>query len=298
MIFEGWISMKFGAQRVYWCNNWSGIGEYAYYANKIKKLGFDILEIAVGDLLKMSDAEIDYLKTLSKDLQLEINSNIGPPKKYDVASSDADVRSAGIEFLTSLMEKMDRIDSRDLIGVMYTYWPNDYSDLDKPAIWARGVESIKTLGKVAQNLGIVLGLEVVNRFETPVLNTAEEAVRFCKEVDNPNVKILLDTFHMNIEEDNLCDAIRTAGSLLVGMHVGEGNRKVPGQGHLPWVEIGKTLRDVGFNGYIVMEPFVLQGGEVGEAIKVFRDLSEGADEAKLDADIKAGLEFLKSSFLN
>ena len=289
--------MKFGAQRVYWCNNWSGIGEYAYYANKIKKLGFDILEIAVGDLLKMSDAEIDYLKTLSKDLQLEINSNIGPPKKYDVASSDADVRSAGIEFLTSLMEKMDRIDSRDLIGVMYTYWPNDYSDLDKPAIWARGVESIKTLGKVAQNLGIVLGLEVVNRFETPVLNTAEEAVRFCKEVDNPNVKILLDTFHMNIEEDNLCDAIRTAGSLLVGMHVGEGNRKVPGQGHLPWVEIGKTLRDVGFNGYIVMEPFVLQGGEVGEAIKVFRDLSGGADEAKLDADLKAGLEFLKLNFL-
>jgi D-psicose/D-tagatose/L-ribulose 3-epimerase len=289
--------MKFGAQRVYWCSSWSGVGEYAYYANKIKKLGFDILEIAVGDLLKMSDAEIDDLKALSKDLELKINSNIGPPKKYDVASSDPDIRAAGVEFLTSLMKKMDKIDSRDLIGVMYTYWPNDYSDLNKPAIWARGVESIKTLGKVAQDLGIILGLEVVNRFETLILNTAQEAVRFCMEVDNPNVKILLDTFHMNIEEDNFGDAICTAGDLLMGMHVGEGNRKVPGQGHLPWAEIGNSLRDIGFDGDIIMEPFVLQGGEVGEAIKVFRDLSGGADEAKLDADLKTGLEFLKLNFL-
>jgi D-psicose/D-tagatose/L-ribulose 3-epimerase len=290
-------SMKFGAQRVYWCNNWSGVGDYAYYAKKIKRLGFDILEIAVGDLLIMSDAEIDDLKVLCKDLGLEINSNIGPPKMYDVASSDPDVRKAGIEFLTCIMKKMDRINSRDLIGVMYTYWPNDYSDLDKPAIWARGVDSVKTLGKAAQDLGIVLGLEVVNRFETLILNTSEEAVQFCSEVDNPNVKILLDTFHMNIEEDNLCDAIHTAGSLLMGMHVGESNRKVPGQGHLPWSEIGKSLRDIGFDGDIVMEPFVLQGGEVGEAIKVFRDLSGGADEAKLDTDLKIGLEFLKSNFL-
>jgi len=289
--------MKFGAQRVYWCNSWSGVGEYAYYAEKIKKLGFDIIEIAVGDLLNMGDAEIDDLKALSKDLELKINSNIGPPKKYDVASSDPNVRAAGIGFFKNLMHKMDRIDSRDLIGVMYTYWPNDYSDLDKPAIWARGVESVKTLGKAAQDLGIVLGLEVVNRFETLILNTAEEAVRFCMEVDDPNVKILLDTFHMNIEEDNLCDALRTAGNLLVGMHVGEGNRKVPGQGHLPWAEIGKTLRDIGFNGDIILEPFVLQGGEVGEAIKVFRDLSGGADEAKLDVDLKTGLDFLKSNFL-
>ena len=289
--------MKFGAQRVYWCNSWSGADEYTYYAKKVKNLGFDILEIAVGDLLTMGDAAIDDLKALSKDLQLEINSNIGPPKKYDVASSDPAVRAAGIEFLTNIMKKMDMVDSRDLIGVIYTYWPNDYSDLDKPAIWARGVESIRTLANVADDLGIMLSLEVVNRFETLVLNTAQEAVQFCSDVGNPNVKILLDTFHMNIEEDNLGDAIRTVGNLLGGMHVGEGNRKVPGQGHLPWSEIGKALRDIVFTGDIVMEPFVLEGGEVGRDIKVFRDLSDGADEAKLDAELKAGLEFLKSKFL-
>jgi len=192
---------------------------------------------------------------------------------------------------------MDRINSRDLIGVTYTYWPNDFSDLDKPGIWARGVESVKTIGKTASELGITMSLEVVNRFETLVLNTAEEAVQFCKEVGDPNVKILLDTFHMNIEEDNIGDAIRTAGDLLGYIHAGESNRKIPGQGHLPWADIGEALRDIRYEGDVVMEPFVLQGGQVGKDIKVFRDLASAADEAKMDADIKSGLEFLKRNFL-
>ena len=287
--------MKFGTLYAYWTNEWSG--DYAYYAGKVKDLGFDILEISAGDLLKMSDGELNELKALARDLNLEISSNIGPPKHFDVASSDPAVREAGVKFLTDIMRKMDTLDSRVLVGVMYTYWPNDFSDLDKPAIWARGVESVAVMGKTALELGIDMCLEVVNRFETLVLNTCEEAVRFCKEVDNPNVKILLDTFHMNIEEDNMEDAIREAGALLGHLHVGEGNRKVPGQGHLPWASIGKALRDIGFNGGVVMEPFVLQGGGVGRDIKVFRDLSGGADAAKMDADIKAGLAVLRSNFL-
>ncbi|MCL2367991.1 MAG: sugar phosphate isomerase/epimerase [Oscillospiraceae bacterium] len=287
--------MKFGTSFAYWTTEWTG--DYMYYAKKVHDLGFDILEVGAANLLQMSDQEIDDLKALAKDLGLEICSNIGPPKQYDVASKDPAVRAAGIDFLTRIMGKMDRLDSRYLIGVTYTYWPNDFTDLDKPAIWARGVESVKTMGKTAQELGITLCLEVVNRFETLVLNTAAEAVQFCDEVDNPNVKILLDTFHMNIEEDNLADAIRATGDKLQYMHLGEGNRKPPGQGHLPWAEIGQALRDIGFNGRLVMEPFVLQGGPVGKDIKVFRDLSGGATEAEMDAAVKESLAFLKANFL-
>ena len=139
-------------------------------------------------------------------------------------------------------------------------------------------------------------LEVVNRFETNILNTSEEAVRFCNEVDHMRAKILLDTFHMNIEEDSIADAIRHAGSLLGHMHVGEGNRKVPGKGHLPWVEIGKALNDIGHDKGVVMEPFVHMGGKVGSDIKVWRDLTGGASEDQNDADIKASLEFLRKAF--
>jgi D-psicose/D-tagatose/L-ribulose 3-epimerase len=110
------------------------------------------------------------------------------------------------------------------------------------------------------------------------------------------VKILLDTFHMNIEEDNIPDAIRLAGDLLGHLHVGEGNRKLPGQGALPWPMIGEALKDVRFEKSVVMEPFVTMGGRVGKDIKVWRDLSNGADAETMDANIRESLQYLKKAF--
>lgn len=287
--------MKFGTLFAYWTHEWKG--DFNLSAKKVAELGFDILEVGANQLLSMSNVELDELKALSKDLGITITSNIGPAKDKDVASADPVVRRAGIEYLTNIMKAMDRLDSRALVGVLYSYWPCDFTDVDKKAAWDRGVVSVKELGKTAETLGINYCLEVVNRFETFVLNTSEEAVRYCKEVDNKNVKILLDTFHMNIEEDNIADAIRLAGDYLGHLHVGEGNRKLPGKGHLPWDEIGKALRDINYNKGIVMEPFVLEGGQVGRDIKVWRDLSGGANLEKMDKDIKESLMFLRKEFL-
>lgn len=287
--------MKFGVFFAYWTHKWSG--DFMAFAKRIKNIGLDIMEVSAGQLLNMSDFEIDELKTLSKDLNIAITSNIGPGKEYDVASSDPGIREAGIKYLTAIMKKMDRLDSRSIVGVLYSYWPCDFTDVDKKASWDRGVKSVKRLAKVAEDLGIEYCLEVVNRYETFILNTSEEAVRYCKDVDSKNVKILLDTFHMNIEEDSITDAIRTAGNYLGHLHVGEGNRKLPGKGHLPWKEIGRALKDIKYEKGVVMEPFVLEGGTVGRDIKVWRDLSEGADQMKMDQDLEASLKFLKKAFL-
>ncbi|MHB8063557.1 MAG: D-psicose 3-epimerase [Ruminiclostridium sp.] len=287
--------MKFGTLFAYWTNEWKG--DYSFYARKVSELGFDILEISAGQLLTMSNQEIDELKALTKELGITITSNIGPAKDKDIASKDPAIRKAGIESLTDIMKSMDRLDSRALVGVLYSFWPSDFTDLDKEAIWARGVISVKELAKTAEALGIDYCLEVVNRFETNILNTSEEAVQYCKDVDSKNVKMLLDTFHMNIEEDNFGDAIRLAGDYLGHLHVGEGNRKVPGKGHLPWTEIGQALKDINYDKGIVMEPFVHAGGQVGKDIKVWRDLSSNADLIKMDQDIKDSLNFLKKSFL-
>ena len=287
--------MKFGTLYAYWTHEWHG--DYIDFAKKIKKVGFDIMEISAGDLLTMSDADLKELRTVAGDLGITITSNIGPPKDKDVAAKDAAIREAGIKFLSDIMVAMDKLDSRALVGVIYTYWPSQFDDLDKQGIWDRGVVSVKKLGKVAQDFGIDYCLEVVNRFETSVLNTCEEALQYVKDVDCDSVKILLDTFHMNIEEDNIPNAIRMAGDLLGHLHVGEGNRKLPGQGALPWDEIGQALRDINYTKGIVMEPFVKMGGKVGEDIKVWRDLSNGADMATMDKNIEESLNFLKKKFL-
>ncbi len=287
--------MKFGTLFAYWVHDWKG--DYKLFARKVAKIGFDILEVSAGQLLTMSKNELDELKKLTQDLGVSVTSNIGPPKNKDVSSKNPAVRKAGIKFLTRIMEAMDRLDSRVLAGVLYSYWPCDFVDVDKKAAWDLGVKSVKELSKTADSLGIDLCLEVVNRFETYILNTSEEAVRYCRAVNSRRAKILLDTFHMNIEEDNIADAIRRAGPLLGHLHVGEGNRKVPGKGHLPWEDIGKALRDIRYDRGVVMEPFVLPGGQVGNDIKVWRDLSGGAGAARMDREIGESLRFLKRAFL-
>jgi D-psicose/D-tagatose/L-ribulose 3-epimerase len=287
--------MKFGTLFAYWVREWKG--DYALFAKKAAKIGFDILEISAGQLLMMSGKELDELRSLTKDLGISITSNIGPAKNKDVSSKNPAIRKAGIRSLTAIMHAMDRLDSRLLAGVLYSYWPCDFREVDKKAAWELGIASVRDLAETADSLGIDLCLEVVNRFETYILNTCEEAVRYCKAVGSTRVKILLDTFHMNIEEDSIGDAIRLAGPRLGHLHVGEGNRKVPGKGHLPWNEIGKALRDIHYEKGVVMEPFVLSGGKVGSDIKVWRDLSGNATAEKMDKDIKASLMFLKQAFI-
>ena len=150
---------------------------------------------------------------------------------------------------------------------------------------------MQTLAPLAKQYDINLGMEVLNRFENHILNTAEEGVKFVQEVGMDNVKVMLDTFHMNIEESSIGDAIRTAGSLLGHLHTGECNRMVPGKGRTPWREIGDALKDIQYDGTVVMEPFVRMGGPVGSDIKIWRDISRGASEEQLDADAKQALEF-------
>ena len=153
------------------------------------------------------------------------------------------------------------------------------------------MENVYEIAKVAEDCGVNFCLEVLNRFENHMLNTAEEGVEFVKQVGHPSVKVMLDTFHMNIEEESIGGAIRTAGPYLGHFHTGECNRMVPGKGRIPWREVGEALRGIGYCGGVVMEPFVRMGGTVGSDIKVWRDISHGAAEDKLDEDARESLNF-------
>lgn len=206
--------MKFGTLYAYWGNEWKC--DYREIAERVKGIGFDILEVGADHLTKMSNAQLDELKAVSKDLDLILTANIGPAKDKDVASADPQIREAGIAYLTSIMKAMDRIDSRSIVGVMYSYWPCDFQDVDKPAAWDRGVQSVKRLCKVAEDLGIEYCMEVVNRFETFILNTAAEGVQYCKDVDSKACKLLMDTFH----ELNSIAAVVIGGTSING---GEGS---------------------------------------------------------------------------
>lgn len=290
--------MKYGIYYAYWEHEWAAdYSKYIKYIEKVGKLGFDFLEIACTPVVNYSREELLSIKQCAKDNGLFLTAGHGPSAAQNLASSDPAVADDAKAFYTDLLQRLETMDIHTIGGGIYSYWPVDYSrPIDKVVDWAHSVVNVREMGKVAADCGINYCLEVLNRYEDYLLNTAEEGVRFVKEVDIPNVKVMLDTFHMNIEEDSIGDAIRSAKDVLGHFHTGECNRRVPGKGRMPWQEIGKALRDISYDGLVCMEPFVQMGGQVGRDIKVWRDMSWSASEKNLDQDAEDSVTFERSIF--
>ena len=287
--------MKYGIYFAYWEKEWAA--EQIRYISKVKKLGFDILEISCAMLKDISDEKLKKLRHEAKAEGVILTAGYGPNASENLASADPEVVKHAIAFYTDILKKLEILDIHTLGGGIYSYWPVDYSKpIDKAGDWARSVENVRRVGKIAGECGVDYCLEVLNRFEGYLLNTCAECKKFVEEVDVDAVKIMLDTFHMNIEEDSMIEAILLAGDKLGHFHVGENNRRVPGKGGFPWYEIGMALRAVGYQKNVVMEPFVMSGGGVGSDIKVWRDLSNGATTEQLDADARRSVEYLRYVF--
>lgn len=289
------ITMKYGIYFAYWEKEWKT--DLIPYIRKVRDLGFDVLEISCASLVHASREDLTLLKQAAADNGVILTAGYGPGPAENLASPDPAIVSNAIALYTDILQKLEYLEIHTIGGGIYSYWPVDYTQpIDKPGDWARSVANVRKVGKIAADCGIRYCLEVLNRFEGYLLNTAEEAKQFVEEVGLPSVMIMLDTFHMNIEEDNMADAIRLAGDKLGHFHAGENNRRVPGKGGLNWAAVGSALREIGYTGAVVMEPFVLQGGTVGRDIRVWRDLSHGADTARLDSDAAGSVAFLRHVF--
>jgi len=288
------VGMHYG----FWSHNWDEIS-YIPLFEKVARLGFDICEVASAEFGYYSDAKLAELKSRADDLGLKLTYSIGLEPKYDLASEDAAIRGAGIKHVTRIIKSMPKVGATILNGVSYAGWqamPDHGITMDeKRRREDIAAGSMKELLKAAEDNGVYYCCEVVNRFEQYLLNTAEEGVAFVKRLESPNAKVLLDTFHMNIEEEDMVKAIRETGPYLGHFHVGENNRKPPGSTHsLPWENMAKALKEIDYQGAVVMEPFVLMGGTIPYDIKVWRDLSRGADEAALDKMAGDACKFMKT----
>ena len=277
----------------FWEKNW--IADHAKYIRKAAKLGYDILEFQAQALLEMSDERILELKKIADAEGIRLTYSLGLDPAYDVSSLDETMRMGGVKYLQNIIKKMELAGGDLLSGVSYAGWgtPNVVMN-DKTPYWNQSVKSMKEIIKTAEAYGVTYCVEAVNRFETCIINTAAEALAYIEEIDSPNIGVLLDTYHMNIEENNIGDAIRLVGAdRMKNFHTGENNRTAPGRGHLDWDEIFSALAEIGYKGPIVSEPFVMMGGEVGRDIHVFRDLIVNPTEEGIDAEATYLIDFEK-----
>lgn len=289
--------MKYGIYYAYWEKEWSA--DYKKYVDKVASLGFDILEIACGALKDVytTDEQLSELRKYAEDKGVILTAGHGPLPEENLGCADPEIQKSAVKFFTETLQKLEKLGVKTFGGGLYSYWPVDYSKpIDKKGDLERSIRNMREVAKVAEACDITMGMEVLNRFEGYLLNTCEEAIAYVDAVGSSHVKVMLDTFHMNIEEDNIGAAIRRAGDKLGHFHMGERNRQVPGRGTMPWDEIGQALRDINYQGPAVMEPFVVPGGRVGSDIKIWRDVIPDTSEAVLDADAKNSLQFVKHVF--
>jgi D-psicose/D-tagatose/L-ribulose 3-epimerase len=281
---------KVGIYYAYWTNDWDA--DFHPFVDKASNLGFDVLEVNGGTVGDMSTEERKRLKDHADERDLELSYCIGLPHKYDIASEDKTVREDGVAYLKRMALAIGEMGGGNLGGIIYGSWPATMPDgvTDKRPAFDRSVNSMREAIKTAEDNNVYFNMEVVNRFEQFLINTSDEAIEYVEAVESPNAKVMLDTFHMNIEEDFIGEAILKTGVKLGHFHIGENNRMPPGYGHIPWTEIGAALRKINYEGYVVMEPFLMPGGEVGRDIKVFRDLSIGMD---LDEEAGKAQQFIR-----
>ncbi|MDR1899972.1 MAG: sugar phosphate isomerase/epimerase [Treponema sp.] len=285
--------MRYGIYYAYWEKQWGG--DYLHYIKKAAGLGFDILELSCAGMKDLPTETIQDLTQAKRDSGVTLTGGYGPRPEDNIASPDPAVVNKALDFWKRTFEVLQKLEITLVGGGLYSYWPVDFSKpFDKGEDLKRSVEGMRKLSPVAAGYGITLGMEALNRFEGYLLNTAAETVEYVKAVGCENVKVMLDTFHMNIEEESFTGAIRCAGSRLGHFHIGEPNRRPPHEGsRFNWREIGETLREIGYTGTVVMEPFVLMGGQVGRDIKVWRDLSDGEG---LDRAAAASVAYIRKTF--
>jgi D-psicose/D-tagatose/L-ribulose 3-epimerase len=252
---------------------------------KAKEMGFDGVEIP---MLELDAINIEKTKKELEENGMECTGSLGLSIDTDITSDDETIRRKGIEYLKQCVKVTSELGSDVLSGVIYTAWGKIVGRARTDEEWKRSVEALKEVCQYAKNYGVTLAIEPVNRFETYFLNTAADAIKLVKDVGEPNIKIHLDTFHMNIEEKDFYKPIKEADGQLYHFHCCENDRGVPGTGHVDWKGVFKALSEIGYDRWLVIESFVPEMRKIAASIAIWRKIAPSADAIALD-----GLKFIK-----
>ena len=281
--------MKFGANTWIWFSPFT-FEELNETAARMAEVGFDIIELPIETI----DA-YDYEKAAeivrNHGLGITVAAAMAPGR--DLIHPDENMRETGLAYIRHCIEATKILGATNLIGAFYSSVGRTWHSTAEERVRDLDllVAQLSSLSTYAADHGVVLCLEPLNRFETSFINLTSQGIEVIDRVDNPSCRLLLDTFHMNIEELSLGDAIRSAGSRIGHFHACENNRGVPGAGHVPWTDVAQALKDINYNGPIVIESHTIKVKSIPRAASVWRPLAPTQDAIAYD-----GLKFLKQLF--
>lgn len=263
--------------------------DWIHSFERTKAAGLDLLEMSAPKLRGLSSAAREEIAACAKDLMIGITFATALSPNTDVSDPSPKVRAAGIKRLIDDLKMLSRINGTVMGGIVTGVGKNFPLGIEHTRMEAmeRAAMALRDVAKAAEDLQVDLGIEVVNRFESPLVNTCVDGLKVAEFVDSPRVGVHLDTFHMNIEEADIGCAIRLAGKRLIHFHACENNRALPGQAHMDWWEIFAALGAIGYDGPIVMEALPGPYGSLAGRMNIWRQLA-----AEPDQELAAATRFL------
>ncbi len=257
---------------------------------KIKSMGFSHVEIPIEDPAIIDGKEV--AKALADHgLQAVACGAFGPSR--DLTHDDPAVHQNCFDYIAQCFDLCATWSCSFLAGPMYSAVGKArlVAPQQREVEWKRAVANLHKVCEMAAPRDLAIAIEPLNRFETDLINTAEDLMRLIGDIDHPAAGVLLDGFHMNIEERSFEDAIRSVGDRLIHVQVSENYRGTPGSGESNWTGFKQGLRDIDYQGVISIESFTPNVQELAGAVCVWKPLVPDQDVLATD-----GLRFLKELF--
>ncbi len=278
--------MRFGVNTWVWVSPLTD-ADVARLVPHVAGLGFDWIEFPIE-----TPGEFDYGRAgaLAREhgLGVSVAAVIGPDR--DLIHPDGSVRANGAAYVRHCIDAAQTMGAPTVIGPLYAAvgrtWQMTADERERDIGLLTG--QLRDLAAYAGERGVTLAIEPLNRFETSFVNLAAQAIEIVDRVGHPACQMMLDTFHMNIEETSLHDAIRAAGARLRHVHACENDRGTPGAGHIPWPDVAAGLRAIAYDGPVVIESFTDQVQTIARAAAIWRPLAPSQDTLARD-----GLAFLR-----
>jgi D-psicose/D-tagatose/L-ribulose 3-epimerase len=278
--------LEFGGHALVWAGDWSAEGARAAISGAARS-GYDYVEIALLDPWKV---DIAMTRDLLAEYGVRAHASLGLSPTTDVTSTDASIIAKGDELLRKATDVLHGLGGTELCGVLYCSlqkYPGPASRENR----ANSVAAMQRLSDYAADKGINVNFEVVNRYETNIMNTGIEGLAFLDEVNRPNTFIHLDTYHMNIEEDGMEKSVIAAGDQLGFVHIGESHRGYLGSGNVDFDTFFAALKKINYQGPITFESFssAVVDPALSNALCVWRNLWSDSDDLASTA-----LSFMKA----
>lgn len=270
--------MKYGMNLLLWTGDLTE--SHLPVLESLKKMGYDAVEVPMFSA--DPDKWAKWRKPLD-DLGLERSAVTIRTDDNNPISPDPAIRAKGVATTKLTLDACAAAGVSHLVGPYHSAIGLFSGAGPTSDEWKWGVDSMREVAEHAEKVGVTLSVEFLNRFECYLLNCAHDAVRFVKDVNHPRCRTMYDTFHANIEEKSVSTAIREVAPHCQQVHISENDRSTPGKGGVNWKATFDALREVNYQGWLVVEAFGLALPEIAAATKIWRRMFASEEQLARDA---------------